>query len=431
MVGKASLLLVMGFSLIFLVFGHRFNTMSNGAVDNFTNYYTDDIAHNLASSGANLAANAVFLNNNWVSGYSNLHMNGGIINVSVQIIDATLNIRKIVSTGTYNGADRTVEVLLSPTKFSKFAYYSENEGNNIRWTNRDTVFGPFHTQDNLLTDNHPVFGVTGYRTTIKGKVVYADYYDVYGLADPKTTAQKNLYNQSKANDKPEFHGSFQDGVDEPLPNDGLDPLRNAAAAGGLVINKTSSYDTAYITFKVDSVKIKLGYKKPTVTYLTSTAAPNGVIYANGMDIRLKGTVQGQYSVVGDKNIYLDDDILYKTNPKLNPNSTDILGILAQSNILIKDDKHGNVNTKNIIIDAAMYCQDGGFGAQNYDTRSIDGNINLLGGITQNIRQAVGTYSGNTIKSGFNKLYRYDERLMKMYPPYFPSCGGFQIISWKE
>ncbi len=66
----------------------------------------------------------------------------------------------------------------------------------------------------------------------------------------------------------------------------------------------------------------------------------------------------------------------------------------------------------------------------HDTRSVGGNINLLGGITQNIRRAVGTYTtdywGNlSIQHGFNKRYRYDERLMQMFPPFFLQPEDFQ------
>jgi hypothetical protein len=406
------------------------------------------MAHNLASSGANLAANAVFIDNNWTDGYSDLHMNGGEINVSVQVLNAAQNIRKIVSVADYDDQEDTVEVILSPSRFSQFAYYSQNEGSGIWWTGRDTVFGPFHTQDNLRADNHPVFGVVGYRTTIKGSLIYHD---------------------SKSSDSPVFLGSFQNGVDQPLPSDGLQPLRDAAVDDGYKIDRSSttntitdtryvpggwqkvngkwqyisghyetyytsvtSVDTVYLTFNNDKVNVKLGYNKPTSTYTTSEIAPNGVIYAEGMDIHLQGTVQGQYTVVSDGNVFLDDDIVYKTNPKTNPSSTDLLGIVAQSNVYISD----NNATQNINIDAAIYCQDGGFGAYNYDTRSVDGNINLLGGITQNIRKAVGQYTtdyyGNiTLTHGFNKRYRYDERLMQMFPPLFPTTGGFSIVSWKE
>lgn len=445
MVGKASLILVMGFSLIFLIFGRNYNKVSNESVENFASYYKETMAHNLASSGANLAANAVFNDNNWTAGYSNLDMDGGEINVNVQILNAAQNIRKITSIASYEGDEDTVEVTLSPSRFSQFAYYSQNEGGNIWWTGKDTVFGPFHTQDDMRADNHPVFGVVGYRTTIKGHLIYKD---------------------NESQDKPVFHGSFEDGVDMPLPSNGLQPLRDAATDDGLKINQsssttttyeqryvpghwervngrwkyisgyfenypttTTSVDTVYITFMRDSVQIKLGIAKPATTYKTSEVAPNGVIYAQGMDMRIKGTVEGQCTVVSDGNVYLDDDIVYKNDPRTNSSSTDLLGITAQNNVLISD----NDATQNIKIEAAIYCQDGGFGADNYDGRSVDGTINLYGGITQNIRRAVGTYNSSTgsSASGFMKRYRYDERLMKMFPPLFPTTGGFSIVSWKE
>ena len=464
MAGKASLLLVMGFSMIFLVFGQHFNSMSTNAVDNFTDYYAQNMAHNLASSGANLAANAFFLDNNWRAGYSNLNVDGGTLNVKFVPDDYDTTNRKILSIAEYEGIIDTVALIYTPIRFSYYAYDSDSEGVNIRWTDKDTVFGPFHTQDYLLCDNHPVFGVTGYPTSTSKKLVYADFYDKYGYSDP-TKYTQSYFDQSKANDKPSFLGSFTI-KDDPIPLNGLQPLRDAAEDNGLKLQPTTTvttttvwvpptrqringkyvnvpghyeqvittsvHDTAYVNFSGDSVKIKMGYDQPETTSLTSDIAPNGVIYAEGMDVRLQGTVEGQYSVVSDGNIYLDDDVKYKNDPKTNPNSTDILGILAQKNILISDDKHGNYPVKNIEIDAAMYAEKGGFGAENYSSRSIDGSINLYGGITQKIRQAVGTYSGTTQKTGYMKRYHYDPRLMKIFPPFFPvSTAGYRIVSWKE
>jgi len=466
MAGKGSLLLVMGFSLLFLVFGHNFNSVSSRTVDNYTEYFSQTVAHDLAVSGANMGANAIFKNNEWTKGYSNIELNGGVVDVSVEILSVPQNIRKITSVANYNHHIKSVEVILAPSRFSKFAYYSVSEGNDIWWMEKDTVFGPFHTQDNLRCDNHPVFGVVGYRSTIKGKIIYKDYYDKYGRISPPANAsktEKNAYNSSITKDKPIFHGSFQEGVDEPLPTNGLQPLRDAAADNGFKIklsttttttqtwickhnppksNHTSpstcnngqwkytttvTKDTVYLTFVRDSMKIKMGYNKSTTTYLSSAVAPNGVIYVEGMNIHMKGTVSGQYSVVGDDDIYIDDDIIYNKDPNQYPNSTDILGIIAKNNVYITD----NSLTKNIKIQAAIYCESGGFGAENYDTRGNDGDIKLLGGITQNIRRAVGTYSGGIITHGYAKRYRYDPRLMTMYPPFYPFCGGFTIVSWKE
>ncbi len=70
------------------------------------------------------------------------HFSGGQLNVTVQVLDAYKNIRKIVFNGSYHGITSTVEVTLSPSKFSKFAYYSVSEGGTIWWKASDTVWGP-------------------------------------------------------------------------------------------------------------------------------------------------------------------------------------------------------------------------------------------------------------------------------------------------
>ena len=229
-----------------------------------------------------------------------------------------------------------------------------------------------------------------------------------------------------------------------MPTAALTPLKTAAKSDGYDIPQsstttshtshghtttTTTVDTVYITFMVDSVKISLGYAKPSTTYKTSDIAPDGIIYAEGMDVRLKGTVQGQYTVASEGNVYLDDNIVYKTDPITNPNSTDLLGIVAQNNVWITNNSANN--NDGINIDAAIYCQTGGFGAEDYDTRPFSHYINLIGGITQNQRQAVGTFS-STKNTGFYKRYKYDQRLWdKLAPPSFPSTQKFLILSWLE
>lgn len=434
MIGKASLLLILGFSLIFLVFGHRFGSLTNQAVDNMTNYYAETVSQNCADAGANMAANKVFLNNKWRTGFSNLSFNGGEINVNVQnIYSYGDSLIKITSQGICEGITHKSVVLLRPSSFSKFAYYSifENDpdGNTIWWMAKDTVWGPFHTQDYMHVDNHPVF---------HGKV---------------TTGKSNLiYKNNEKNDYPVIDGDFQTNIDLPLPYDGIAKLKSVAKSGGKDIPQsstttttttghgsntstttTTNTDTVYITFIKDSIQIKMGIAKPAITYKTSEFSPNGVIFAEGMDIHLQGTLQGQYTIGSDENIYLDGNIEYNTDPQTDPTSTNILGICAQKNVLIAD------NTKkklDINIDAAIYCQEAGFGVENYDKGAPKGIINLLGGITQYIRQPVGLYSvdkngKSKIEHGYSKRYRYDNRLSSMSPPFYPNTGKFEVVSWLE
>jgi hypothetical protein len=404
MAGKAALFLVVGFSLIFLTIGKNFGGLSTSAVDNLTDYYTETVAHDIAVTGANMAANKIFFDPTWTAGYNNVNYQNGTLNVTVTVLDAFKNIRQITSTGNFNGTTSTASVTLQPSKFSKFAYYSISEGGTIWWISSDTVWGPFHTQDYLRASGKPVF---------------------WG----KATTKKNLI-KANSSSIPYFYGGFEKGVDLPLPTDGLTPLENAATAGGL---KITGKDTVYITFAVDSIKIKYAYNGPTTTYLTSGSSPNGVIFAKDAVVRLQGKVKGQYSVVASGTspkgkIFLDDDIVYNTDPRVDPSSEDMIGIIAKNEILITENA---VNNDDINIHGSIYSESAGFGAQNYDTRPVGGNINLLGGIIQNTRKAVGTFSGSTINHGFAKRYRYDDRLMFSSPPMYPGTGAFEIVSWKE
>lgn len=412
MSGKAILLVIMGFSMLFLVIANNFNSVSGNMTDNYVEYFSMTTSHNIAVSGANLAANEVFLDPTWTSGYNNLDYQDGKLFVTVTVLDAYKNIRQITSKGIFNKDTSLVQVTLSPSKFSKFAYYSVSEGGNIWWINQDTVWGPFHTQGNLLASQRPSF---------------------YGKASSKGKIQ--YYNGQKV-DAPYFHGGYEQGVDLPMPADGVTALKAPAKSGGLYFDGTlKNKGTVYMNFQGNNLLIKYSSSGPyTDTLYLPTAAPNGLIFVDNGNIRMQGTIKGAYTVgvSGSKSttgfVYLDDDIVYQSNPKTDLTCTDMLGIVAQNNVLITDNA---ANISNITINASIYVQDGGFGSENYATRPVSGNINLIGGIIQNTRQAVGTFSGGTIKSGFAKQYRYDDRFMVASPPFFPGTGGYEIVSWYE
>ena len=413
--GKATLLVVAGFSLIFLVLGKNLGDISTRAVDNSVEYYVSTTAHDMAVSAANIAASKIFFDNDWDDGFTR-SFNGGTIDVDVQIIDPIKNIRKIVATGTYQDVTKQVEVTLAPSSFAKFAYMSEDEGGKIYWMSADTVWGPLHTQDNIHVNGSPVFW---------GKV---------------TTSKKLI--KSPPSSTPQFYGGFESGVSLTLPDDGVENVGDAAALGGKVfdLNTTSQiqYEKFYLTFKEDSITYRtVGKKKSggswinfdsTKTVHTYTLAPNGVIFADGLDIRLKGVVEGQYTVASNNSIYLDDDIVYKSDPLINPNSTDLLGIVAENSVWITEN---SANNSDIKIHASIFAEKDGFGAENYNTRPVSGSIYLTGGISQHKRNPVGTFSGSTINHGFAKKYRYDDRLAVSLPPYYPGTGKFEVVAWYE
>ena len=415
--GKAILFLVIGFSTLLLIMEKNISTASNRAVDNMASYYVRTNVHNIAVSGANVAANQIFLDQTWTAGYSNIPFSNGSYTVTVNVLNAFTNTRQIVSVGSYEGYTDTVFVTLQPSSFAKYAYFSGFEGTStIFWVTGDTVWGPLHTQDKMTINGDPVFN---------GKVTTKDKLVITGYSNPQ------------------FNGGYQSGVDIPIPGDGTANLKAMADNGGVDF---TGHDTVYVTFAGDSIKYKYSYNSPYNSALGSSLAPNGTIFASGATLRIQGTVKGKYSIgcsgvttgsghhttTNGGNVYLDGDIVYNTDPRKDPTSTDLLGIVAQNNVLITDN---STNTGDINIQASVYAETGGFGAENYDTRSLNGTINVYGGITNYNRLPVGTFTTHGSKtimtSGFLKNYRFDNRFMVVSPPGFPATGNFEIVSWYE
>jgi hypothetical protein len=77
--------------------------------------------------------------------------------------------------------------------------------------------------------------------------------------------------------------------------------------------------------------------------------------------------------------------------------------------------------------------DKSFIVKNYSTIPAMGDLKVFGGIIQNYRGPVGTFSGTTGAklSGYSKAYQYDTRLRNTSPPYFPTTGRYELVSWDE
>ncbi|GJQ21534.1 MAG: hypothetical protein HBSIN02_18890 [Bacteroidia bacterium] len=409
--GRTSILMVMGFNVIFALMGFSLSRVSEEAVKNYSLYYTNAAVHNIAASAANIAANQIFFTPNWREGYSNVPFAGGTYSVQVkdlpnrriQITARATTQGPDETTGAYENKEATIIIVMQPSSFSKFAYYSVVEG-GIYWITGDTVWGPFHTQSKLSVSGNPVF---------------------YG----KVTAKNGLF-KSPSSSKPKFYGGFQSGVSINLPSD-MNPLEGAAQSGGRYF--TSGAEVS-LTFNADGTVTWKEGGNPAVTEPLSTFSPNGVIFAKNTNIRIKGTLKGRVTIsatgssgAAKGNVYLDDNIVYSTDPN-DPNCDDMLGIAVDNDVIITDNA---ANNNSINVHASIFCRTGGFTAQNYNTRPVAGTINLVGGIQQYQRGPVGTFSGGTINHGFQKNYRYDMRLMTDLPPFYPTTGSYEILSWYE
>ncbi len=415
--GKYALLLVMGASLFLLTLGKNMIRNSTDAYANYILYAARTNAHSISTSAANITANWIFLDTlgNNIS-YSRISFNGGTFtSASVddysrgrKIITATSEVKTALPgyitqpyTGDTTGYVRdTCIVILQPSGYCKYAYYSVLEG-GINWISADTIWGPFHTQDVITYSGSPTY--YGKVTTNKGK--------------------------TGSGGTPVFLGGYQSGVNVPLNPKSLSILKQAALDSGRYFKK----DSLRLVFKGDSVKWHFG-TKPDTTKLIKDFTRCGVIYVDSNIIRVSGTSHGRVTVASVSSssyygeIYIDDDLQYTDDPRVVAGAKNLTGLVASNEIYATENTQNN---NNIIIQAAMFSLNYGFGAQNYGSRPISGKIFLLGGITQKQRLAVGTISGSSITHGYAKNYRYDTRLFSDAPPFFPTTGRYEIISWRE
>ena len=401
--GRASLIMVLGFTTALLMLGSNIARVSNSAMDNYTYYYNSAMAHNIAGAGVNMASRALYENQTWTAGFSNKDFAGGAFTVTVTSLGSQRV--QLVSTGTFAGTQHIVSCVLQPSSFSKFNYYSTTDMSGF-WVGGDTIWGPFHCNNTL-------------------NVAYANGGSPVFMQ--KATSLNGIWNYNGAT--PVFKGGYASGVNVSLPGD-LSPLKTAAQTGGKFVAGSKLWvqlnADGTVTWKAGGASWGGG---GWTTEAVSSFAPNGAAWCNGGDLHVKGTLNGQLTLGSGQEIWIDDDVRYATDPRTGY-STDMLGLVAEGKLWITDNAANSGNDFTLM--ASVFSRTDGLWAEHYNTRPVEGKMTTLGGVIQNIGGYTGTFSGTTITHGFlpgGTLY--DARLLNDSPPFFPTTGNLEVVSWFE
>lgn len=393
--GKYSLIVVSGFIITFGLIQANVNRANERFADNLVASYSQDVARHIASSGARIAVRKLVEDFNYRAGWSGRSMFGGTSAASLvdRNTDTSLTLSqvRVTSIGAYGGATDTAVVVWRKASFSEFAYFTNVEP-VIYFTTGDSLKGPVHTNGTLHISGNPVF---------TGKVTSPNPW--VGSGSPKFLGGADF-----------SHGTIS------LPTD-VTPVKTAAQTGGLVFTPALG-KSLWLEFQADGtvrhVILNDGTAPSGGTTWTTVALStfNGVIHST-RNIRVKGTVNGKVTVASDKNIYIQDDILYAADPRVGA-SDDFLGLVSGLDAIVADN---TANQTNCEIHASILAL-GKFRVENYNTGSPRGTLTVLGGIVQETRGAVGTLSGGSLATGYYKNYQYDSRLLNEAPPSFPTTG---------
>ena len=399
---------------------------------------------------------------------------------------------RIISTGYSNGQSRTVEIMVKQATFGKYAYFTDREttssGNSIWWNAKDRIDGPVHSNNSSGTNFN--IDYSGWSSNSPTRPIFLDQVTASGTTinytpsrpNSESTFQKVFANGSKGytlglqkiNLPPSTSAQKEAawGGSAGFPSTTGVYLRSGSN-GGLYIQ-----GDAALTLSVDSsgnqlLAVKQGSNTTTIKFdrtagttsatgpvgpgspSTVGAYPNGVIFCSGNITGLSGTVAdnlvsngkitraSSWTIATDtnssKDITVTGDIVYKTRPDKTKTATDpinlaagTLGLVGQD-IKIADSGSPYYNHPNREIDAVMLAGsstvDGSISVNNYDTGSA-GTLKVIGGLIQSTRGIVAQLNSGVVSHGYAKDYTYDPRLATTPPPFYPTTGSYDRLSWR-
>lgn len=419
--GKASLILVLGFSFTLGYISLNLNKLASRANRNMATYNEVTMSHNVAQAGANLGLSVVYTDPTVRGLIADQTLMNGAFDKSRLVVrmdslnPMTLRLRSVSSHLSTSGRTigDTVEVFFSPQRNNSFTllfWMTMFEG-NVFWITGDSVWGRVHSNGNLHMAGSPVFFE---KVTTAGRI------------DPTPGTRTN---------NAIFKNGYETGVaDIGWPTDLSELVAASTSSGRKYANEiwveldggTSANNDGW-AYIYNSSAMTPGTAIDSVELSDPTF--NGVILSD-RNVHVKGTLDGKLSITSLSDIRIEDDILYENRDFAN--SDDILGLIAEDNAFVVD----NVpNRSDCYIDGSVFVRDGSFQAENYNLGAPRGQLHFNGSIVQEQRGPVGTFSGSTLRTGYLKKYRYDPRLADPMnrPPFYPGYwnGTLAITNWWE
>ena len=325
----------------------------------------------------------------------------------------------ITSTGTYGNISKTLQLKIIGAAISKYAYWSQTEINPtygpLWWITGMLTTGPVQTNGTLNIYGNPVFN---------GVVTEAgsspNYFD-------SSSIPSKIFPIGLTNNAPQVN----------LPAQQTLNAINAVASNGQGLVLTGASTVIFNPTGTVTVTgtVKNSNCTTTTTYNNTTITPpaNGVIYvqststipncsssAKDGNVTVQGTVKGQLTVAADQNINVSGSIAYNSDPRTNPSSTDLVGLVANQNITIIE---ASAPTQ-LEMSAVLEALQGSFQVDQwwvYRGNATTAVMDQFGSLINNYCGVTGEFdpSSGQLYGGWNQIQAYDTRLATVAPPGFP------------
>ncbi|MBF0618700.1 MAG: hypothetical protein HQL19_00875 [Candidatus Omnitrophica bacterium] len=366
-------------------------TLTRKAMDLKRAYYLAD---------AGLAEAFIALKNNpnppmiFRVGESNYVIGGsktGSYAVTVQGSGATWIQYTLTSVGTYNGVSKTLILKVQQSALSTYAYFSNTEINptfgRLWWITGMTTVGPVRTNGQLNLWGKPIFD------------------------GPVTQSNPTINYWNGADNSPDFvDGVIYDPATLALPAAMLNNISAEASSSGLILSGDSA-----IVFHSDGTMNVTNAANGWSNH-SMWIPSNGVIYVQNGTPTVEGTIKGRVTVASEGDIYVSGNLMYDKDPRTDPTSTDLLGLVAKNNVTVT----AQSAPTNLELDAVIVAINGAFQVDQWWLGG-KGNMVQYGSLINNYCGPTGIFdpSSGTLYGGYNQLQYYDSRLKTIIPPGFP------------
>ncbi|PID28603.1 MAG: hypothetical protein CSB55_04530 [Candidatus Cloacimonadota bacterium] len=471
--GKYAILVVLTLSVALGYMGLYNNSATNDAIHETENQGQRKILQHLATGHANATLQKLRkLNQSTVFDPDNFNYTKSIpehnATVTVQVDDVDSDDKLIIGEYKINVEVKDDEFTAKAVVFDRqlpFSYYAlflDNFPKNAYYGTGERVNGPFHSNSSVNVGGRPGPVFDG-NVTATGVKYFAGASasnfkgfkgDNNNFSHPKIPLGKTL--QIKPEDQA---GAFK--------------LDNAFTSNtDLYVNLTQNLAGEQIVEVFDvpysDPKLKPGghatnaeYEKYIADHKTVIKAEdlsNKILYSANKNIHVKGELDGKLNITTEKSIYLDDDVVYKDDPRKVPESDDMLGLMCNGDVIVstrKDPYTGEyMNTRKdpdseydgLVVMANIYTTKsikienfrGGYVQEqdslgNWHHKGVPqdrGDWTVVGGRVQaNLGITMTSHGG--YKSGFAEVIEYDTRFRNDAPPGVPYTNERRINRWSE
>ncbi len=367
----------------------------------------------------------------------------------------------ITSTGTYGNISKTLQLKITAASVNYYAYWSQTEINPafngpIYWIGMPGIKmlsdGPIHTNGQLNIYGNPRFNNAVQESNLP---ILADG----SLGTTPTSNSPNYFggignNSNGVASDPSY--IFKGGLQNDAPPDNLvlqntlNSVKSTAGNGsGLLLTGASTIlfnhqGTVSITGAVVDSNCHT-----VTTYNNTTINPpaNGVIFvqstsaipacqstAKDGNATVQGTVKGQLTIGSDQSIYLTGGVGYNSDPRISPNSKDLLGMVANQNIVVVEGS----SPAALEISGVLVAVNGSFSVDQYWAPKGNATLDQFGSLINYVSGSTGVLDLNgNLLGGWNEIQHWDARFGTTvppgFPPYYMANGGalYSKLSFAE